>query len=302
MQYVVGVDAGGTTTTAAAYRYDNGEALSRGTSGFGNVVIDFEKAMEHLEEAIAQAVEGLTGECRLILVGAAGAITGGINGKIIKILTERFGCPVAVDTDARLALEGALENGDGVLVISGTGSIAQARKEGQLAWAGGWGYLVGDEGSGYDLVAQVIRQMTRDVDRDWPEKTVCREVREFFNAKDAREVIRYIHSHVKADIAAAAPVVVRCAQKGDPDARAILTKAGEELAKLVICLVRRLQLASPFSLALQGSVLRKVPQIRERMLVALEEAGLSYKLLPLDLELTRGAIYYARALDAEAKG
>jgi N-acetylglucosamine kinase-like BadF-type ATPase len=301
MQYVVGVDAGGTSTTAVAYRYDDGTPLGRGTGGFGNVVVDFEQAMEHLEEAISQAVAGLTGECRLILIGAAGAITGGINGKIIERLQARFTCPVAVDTDARLALEGALEGGDGVLVISGTGSIAQARKGSKLAWAGGWGYLVGDEGSGYDLVAQVIRQMTRDSDMGWPEKPVCRAVREFFNAKDAREVVRFIHSHVKADIAAAAPVVVRCAQEGDPDARAILTKAGEELAKLVICLVRRLQLSSPFPLALQGSVLRKVPQVRERMLAALEEAGLSYKLLPLDTDLTRGAIYYARALDAGAE-
>ncbi len=297
MQYVVGVDAGGTTTTAVAYEYESGKALGRGRSGFGNVVVHFEEAVEHLKEAVAQATEGLEGTCRLIFVGAAGAITGGLNQQIIAALSQRFHCQVAVDTDARLALEGALKGGDGILVISGTGSIAQGRKAGELLTVGGWGYLVGDEGSGYDLVAQTIRQMVRDCDYGWPEKPVCRAVREFFGAADAREVIKYIHSHVKADIAAAAPAVVRCAAEGDPDARAILTKAGEELAKLVVCLARRMKLEPGFTLALQGSILRRVPQVRERMLKVVEESGVSCSLAPMDEELTRGAWYYARALE-----
>ncbi len=297
MQYVVGVDAGGTTTTAVAYDYDTAAPLGRGRSGFGNVVVDFSQAVEHLKEAVAQASQGLDGQCRLIFVGAAGAITGGLNEQIIAALSQRFQCPVAVDTDARLALEGALKGGDGILVISGTGSIAQGRKAGRLLTVGGWGYLVGDEGSGYDLVAQTIRQMVHDCDYGWPEKPVCRAVREFFGAADAREVIKYIHSHVKADIAAAAPAVVACAESGDPDARAILTKAGEELAKLVICLARRMKLEPGFTLALQGSILRKVPQVRERMLKAVEEAGISCRLADMDEELTQGAWYYARALE-----
>lgn len=297
MQYVIGVDAGGTTTTAAAYDYETGAALSKGKSGFGNLVIDYNDAVSHLKEAISIAMEPLEGECRLIFVGAAGATTGGIGDKVAAELSDTFHCPAAVDSDARLALEGGLKGGDGVLVISGTGSIAQGRKDGDIIMVGGWGYLVGDEGSGYDLVAQTIRMMIHDVDYAWPEKPVCKAVREFFGASTAREVIKYIHSHQKADIAAAAPEVVRCAGEGDPDARAILTKAGEELAKLVICLARRMRLAPGFTLAVQGSVLQKVPHVREVMLKTIEEAGVVCQLAPLDSELTRGAWYYAKALD-----
>ena len=50
MQYVIGVDAGGTTTTAAAYDYETGTALSKGKSGFGNLVIDYNDAVAHLKE------------------------------------------------------------------------------------------------------------------------------------------------------------------------------------------------------------------------------------------------------------
>ena len=77
----------------------------------------------------------------------------------------------------------------------------------------------------------------------------------------------------------------------------IRDRAGEELAKLVVCLARRMKLEPGFTLALQGSILRRVPQVRERMLKAVEESGVSCSLAPMDEELTRGAWYYARALE-----
>ncbi len=294
MQYVVGVDAGGTSTSSAAFDYETGEKLSEGKSGFGNVILGMEGALAHLKEAIRETISGLDGNCLLILVGAAGAVSGGFAEQIEASLTAEFSCQVVAVSDARLALEGALEGSDGVLLISGTGSAAQGKKGDTQILIGGWGYLVGDEGSGYDLVAQCIREMVHDVDYGFPEKPLSAAVREFFGASDAREVIKYIHSHMKGEIAAATPVIVSFANQGDPDARALLTHAGEELGKLVICTAKRLKLDPDFSLALQGSVIRKVPQIRERMLSTIAEAGLRCTLVTTTEPVTKGAWFFAR--------
>lgn len=299
MRYVVGVDAGGTSTTAAAYEYESGALLAEGAAGYGNVISGTEDALEHLKDAVRGAVSKLEGECVLILVGAAGAVSGGLNRMIEDSLGKEFGCPVKAVSDARLALEGSLQGRDGVLLISGTGSAVQVRKGAEQQLIGGWGYLVGDEGSGYGLVAQAVREMTRDVDYGNPERPVSKAVREFYGAEDARAVIKFLHSHMKGDIAAAAPVIVACADAGDPDARALLTRAGEELAKLVVCAARRMKLEPGFPLALQGSVVKKVPQVRERMLSAIREAGVQCELVTVDAPLTKGAWYYAREPEAK---
>jgi len=294
-EYVVGVDAGGTSTTATAHDWETCSLLGSGKSGYGNALVAYDTAMNHLKEAISLAISGLQGQCRFILVGAAGATSGGLNERMAAELSEVFHCQVAVETDALLALEGALEGGDGVLLVSGTGSIAQGRKDGRLLTAGGWGNLVGDEGSGYDLVRRTIRLMTEDSDRGRPERPVCRMVREFFGLADTRQVIGYLHSHVKADIAKASPIVEKAASAGDSDAARFLMEAGDALADLVQCLSTRLNLPDGFRLALQGSVIRNVAPIRERMLGVLQQLGIRCTLVPSEGEWTRGAWYYAKA-------
>ena len=294
MDYCVGVDAGGTATTAAAYEWETGTAMGAGNAGFGNPLNHYDKAMAHLEQAIRGAMEGLTGTCRFILAGVAGATAGGLNAQMAQSLSNTFGCPVQVETDARLALEGALKGGDGILLIAGTGAIAQGRHGDKLLLAGGWGNLVGDEGSGYDLVRRAIRQMTQDEDWGLPERPVSRAVREFFGMPDARKVVGWIQQHAKGEIAAASPVVEQAAHDGDPDAMRFLKEAGEALANLVIPLSQRLDLPPGFPLALQGSLVRKVEPVRSSMLSSLEHAGILPLLLPPEEALTRGAWYYAR--------
>ena len=330
MEYCIGVDAGGTATTAAVFGWETGALLGKGRSGFGNPLNGYDDAMRHIHEAVAAALAAMqmviesphgspdeaaegspdgstngskdgsaegTSVCRHMFAGIAGASASGLRERLAADLAKQYGCPVTVDTDARLALEGALKGGDGILLIAGTGSVAQGRRGGQLEMAGGWGNLVGDEGSGYDLVRRAVRLMTRDADEGMPERPLSRAVRAHFGAANPREVIGYLHGHNKADIAAASPVIEKVAIEGDPDAMRFLEEMGDELARLVIVLARRLALPPGFPLALQGSVVRKVAPVRERMLEAIRTAGLACSLLPPEDELTRGAWYYARALD-----
>lgn len=305
MDYCIGVDAGGSATTAAIFGWDSGELIGKGRSGFGNPLNGYDEAMAHIDEAVAEALSALppphgagTGAaCRHLFAGIAGASASGLRERLAADLIQRHGCPVTVDTDARLALEGALKGGDGILLIAGTGSVAQGRRNGQLAMAGGWGNLVGDEGSGYDLVRRAVRLMTRDADEGLPERAVSLALRTHFGAANPREVIGFLHSHNKADIASASPVVEKAAIDGDPDAMRFLEEMGDELARLVIALAHRLVLPAGFPLALQGSVVRKVAPVRERMLESIRHAGLECRLMPPEDELTRGAWYFARAME-----
>ncbi len=315
MSYCIGVDAGGTATTAAFFDWETGRLLGKGRSGFGNPLNGYDVAMAHIAEAVAAAASAssaatcpgsgapaasaasaglLPAGCRHLFAGIAGASASGLKDRLAQDLAACFGCPATVDTDARLALEGALKGGDGILLIAGTGSVAQGRHGDQMEMAGGWGNLVGDEGSGYDLVRRAVRLMTRDADEGRPERPVSRAVREYFAAAGAREVIGFLHGHNKAEIAAASPVIERAALDGDPDAARFLEEMGDELARLVIVLARRLDLPMGFPLALQGSIVRKVAPVRARMLATVAQAGVTCRLLPPEEELTRGAWYHAR--------
>jgi N-acetylmuramic acid 6-phosphate etherase len=153
MAYILGVDGGGTKTVALLGDL-NGNVLARGRSGSANTnAVGFDAACLALESAINMARKDHSGEISAMCLGLAGAgrkedIQQFQNWAVYKFPKT----VVKVVSDAEILLEAGAPSGPALALICGTGSIVYGRTvTGELIRAGGWGYLFGDEGSGYAI-------------------------------------------------------------------------------------------------------------------------------------------------------
>jgi N-acetylglucosamine kinase-like BadF-type ATPase len=162
VDYVVGVDAGGTSTRALAIGLDGG-LLGRGTAGGANPNSHaYPVAAARIAEAMSAAVAGLSpGRARGCVVGMAGSsklTDPSVAGQFRAAWREVLPCDVRVVTDQEVAFASATPEPDGAVVVAGTGSIAAKIVDRELvATVGGYGWLLGDEGSAYWIGREAVR-------------------------------------------------------------------------------------------------------------------------------------------------
>ncbi len=294
---VVGVDAGGTSTVAAAaqdgviVRTHRGNAANASSGGV-------ESAAQSIGDAIAQAVQGA--RPRAIFVGAAGAGREEIARALEESLQARFaGTRVAVRDDGGIALRAAVPAGDGLVLIAGTGSAAYAECGGVAYRAGGYGYLLGDEGSGFAIGSAAVRMLLRAYDRRGPLDTFAQEIAKHLQARSSMDVLAFVYGSPNPVtlLAGLAPVAIAAANRGERSAHKLLQTAALELADLVKALAARSGLASGTApVVLAGGLLRE-----NSLLTFLLETRLSHELptmpiLKSDVEPYVGALSQAEQL------
>jgi N-acetylglucosamine kinase-like BadF-type ATPase len=295
MRWIIGVDGGGTKTVACAANL-SGRVLARVEKGPANYHTIGLAAFAGLVADLVADLECVTGLDRiglaLVSLGLAGADRPRDRGLLLAALEElALGCPCLIDSDARIALAAGLgDAAEGVVLIAGTGSIAYGRTgSGEIIRAGGWGHLVSDEGSGYDIGRQAIARGLRAMEgRDTPSGLLAK-VMESLGVADIAALIAFIYSPAaKADIAALAATVIAAAAAGDELAADILHRAGDELAALVLSVVARgFPGPHPVPVAAYGGLLLHSPLLRRHLAARL--AGRA-QLLPPGPEPVMGAL------------
>jgi N-acetylglucosamine kinase-like BadF-type ATPase len=294
VQYVIGVDGGGTKTVAVAYDL-KGNVLGEGRSGFSNVMVDFKKATKHILAAIHQAQQNLQKEdCKFIYLGIAGSE--GIENKdeLIKIITDEFQTKINVVNDSIIAHAATLKGEDGILAISGTGAIAIGIKAEKSVFTGGWGHLLGDEGSGYWIVMEAFRQMIVETDESLALCQLSEALLKEMGYSDPQDIKLFAYSRPKAEIAKLSRVVTRLADKGDKTACRILYDAGQRLGRMTWNCCEKLGYDDQVVIGLSGSIFEHIPQVLDSY-----KQFLSSKIqVPIELILdevpaTKGAYYLA---------
>jgi glucosamine kinase len=166
-EYVVGVDAGGSSTRAIAVGLDN-KVLGRGTAGGANPNSHpYEVAAARMAEAMSTAISGLdAGAARSCVIGMAGSskLTDDTVDAVFRRAWQGTGltCAMRVVTDQEAAFASATTEPDGAVLVAGTGSIAATIIDRKLAaTVGGYGWLLGDEGSAYWIGREAVRTTLR---------------------------------------------------------------------------------------------------------------------------------------------
>ncbi|MBR5312256.1 MAG: hypothetical protein IKU40_05170 [Clostridia bacterium] len=235
---VIGVDAGGTKTRAAAFD-GAGNLLAEAFGGCGHVILSYDTA----KSSILSALRGVWSDsCEFIAVGAAGASSAELSGRLSEELTAELGIRTAVMSDAELALNAAFgPEADGMLVISGTGSVVFLRQNGTILRAGGWGHILGDGGSAYYTAMTALRTITDLRDRTEPDEILERAVFDALDVDSIAGLVKYVYApeRSKADIAKLAPVIDRLAENGSANAEEILWKSADALSDDAAAVLRR---------------------------------------------------------------
>ena len=267
---VVGVDGGGSKTLVTV-------ADDRGTEVVtveGGASAVRPGAMEASSTTIAAAVRdalaagGMSHVLpKVLCVGVAGVGREPERQALWQSLTGAdLAEEVVVHTDATIALDDAFGEGPGILLIAGTGSIAYGRgPTGARARCGGWGPVIGDEGSGSWLGRRALSIVTAAHDGREPETTLTGAVLTAAQVDQLEDLIPWAAAATPAMLAGLAPAVASAAEGGDLRANALLSIAAEELALHVRALARQLfgdeQAAAPLAFAggllTRGSLLRK---------------------------------------------
>lgn len=302
MAYYLGIDGGGSKTTCVVG--DESSVLAIAVSGPSNITrVGEARARESLHEAIRQACAAAKIDSRQLkraCIGAAGAGRKEIASIVHKMVAEVISAGIEVVGDMEIALQAALGDEPGVIVIAGTGSIAYGRDaHGKIARAGGWGFAVSDEGSahwiGREAVAAVLRAADRSsADQNAQESSLFCELREIWKLDSLEQLARTANSN--PDFAALLPGVLNAANRGDAIAQNILTQAGRELAQLAVSVLQRLfpERDGAVPMAMVGGVFRHAPMIRELFYNEVSRVYPQIVLNPKVVEPVHGALQMAR--------
>ncbi len=261
-EYVIGMDGGG-TKTAAMLASRSGSVVAEATGGASNFqVIGVEEAARVLHEVIT-ACCGKAG-CSLSQVGAVVAGLGGAGReadqqRMREAVRQRLAKKgqtvpaILIESDARIALEGAFKGAAGIILISGTGSIAFGKGyDGTVHRVGGWGRILGDEGSGYFLGREGLNVVTRSLDGRIRKTILAKLVAEKFGLADQERIIAAVYRE-NFDIASVAPLVIQAAAEHDPDCERILNRATFELTEHVRALTLKIEASA------RGHARQKLP-------------------------------------------
>jgi N-acetylglucosamine kinase-like BadF-type ATPase len=257
-KYYLGVDGGGSKTLAVIVN-GRGEEVGRGLAGGANYnAIGLEEALKHVYEAVGQARRAtqISLPVHKAWLGLAG-IDRQADHDLIFPQVQDLAQVVRLNNDAEL-LMAALDKALGVVLVSGTGSIALGRDAaGHRARSGGWGHIVGDEGSGYAIARAALQAVVRASDGRGPQTALRERILQAWNLQNTDELIGEIYGEQdKAKIASLSSWVMITARAGDQVAATIVQQAARELALAVNAVCQLLDFPEQaIPLALGGGLL-----------------------------------------------
>lgn len=272
MTWILGVDGGGTKTKAVAATPDGrvlGEAVATSSN---HHTVGLAAAVAAIARAVDDAAKSTSGPPAAACFGLAGMDRARDVETMTAALaaTGRYGA-FEVLNDSELVLAAGTPDGVGVALLCGTGSICLGRGVGgESARAGGWGWLLGDEGSGYSLGVHALRLCTQTADGRTDAHRLLRAVLDAWQLEEPEQLLGRVYrpETTHADVASLAAVVMRAAKEGDAHAERLVQRAALALARLVESVAKRLSLVEP-PLAFGGGLLTKSDDLKHEVLAKL---------------------------------
>ncbi len=300
---VLGIDGGGTTTQCLLADRATGAVIGRGDAGPSNIQsVGVAAGLAALDESIDRAFAAAKLD-RATVASACLGLAGVDRQEGLDVIREwaaRVGLAdtVTVANDATLLLAAGTPDGWGLAVIAGTGSIAFVKTlAGAVGRCGGWGHLLGDEGSAYSIALTALRAACRSFDGVTPPTLLVERFVTAMNLTAAPEFIYSVYRGAwdRSAVAGLAPVVFAAAADGDATAEAIVTEQATELARTAARAVIENGLPTAgLPVAVAGGVLTKSGRFRQRFLAALADNGVSPGPVRVVTEPAVGAVVLAR--------
>jgi glucosamine kinase len=299
MGLFLAIDAGGTKTRCLLA--DDEKILGRAVTGSIKLMrVGEAEASARLRAMLAEvactagvSLADVTRTC----VGLAGYTIEAVREWVRLEIADAVGGSLLLSGDEEIAFDGAFRGGPGILVVAGTGNNVMGRAaDGATYSAGGWGPVLGDEGSGYWIAQEALRAGFWARDRGIA-TTLLPAIGEFWKLNSIGEIVERANARPGPDFPALTPIVVQCAEAGDELATAVLERAGAELAELIALVAVKMEESGPQSsigVAYIGSVLEHITLVRSSMIAALQKSAPNVHVMEGAVDALEGALWRAR--------
>lgn len=297
---MLGIDAGG-TKTVCLLADERGTIISEARGRGANLHTAGGAAVEAaLREVITAAVGDRHVHVEAVCIGMAG-VDREDEARTVASVFGRIGhrSRLLVVNDALIALVAGVHDAPGIVIIAGTGSIAYGRNaSGEAARAGGWGHMIGDEGSAYWIGREALSAVMRSVDGRGPATRLTADILAHFDISDVSRLpgIVYDRDAPRVSVGALGPIVQRAVAQGDAVATDILNRAARELVLAAQSVATTLAMrGEAFTFVLAGGVFGIVPWLVEELRKRLIEVAPRCQVEQLDAEPAAGAVWLALA-------
>lgn len=270
----IGIDGGGTKTKGVLYQ-DNRQ-IDEINGKMGNPIVNFELAVSNVVQIIEQLLSNnhlQYSDINCISIGMAGAST--IIDKLTLAFNEKISCRFVVDSDLKMSHVATFKNNDGNLFIAGTGSSLLSRKDGEFIQKGGWGHILGDEGSGYWIGKQILKTYVDYLDYAESPLDFCELVpalEELF--PDRSTIVQTVYSKSKTEVAKLASFC--STYDANYFLHTLAQQAGKDIAKaLLSCNSETI-----IPVAFEGSVVKKNDTVLSSCISEIESSQKRLEIIP----------------------
>lgn len=293
MEYVIGVDAGGTKTEISSYDLEGNELFSL-TLGPGNITEDLVGALGRIVAGITEVKQQqlVTDTCVFILVGIAGLNTSTKEEeeKIRKTLKAEFTEEMEITGDGELAHFAILQGRDGELVIAGTGSVINSRRGEKWRSFGGWGAILGDEGSGYALGLALLKNCLTEYDRQEAPSPVSQAVLKQVSCSKVTSLGSVVRELSKSEIASLTQVLIDYPNDQEP-IKSIIMKEATTFANDYVTFHTLAHQSAKATLGLNGGIIVNNDLYRQTFIQTIENAGINVTTYLPENKISKGAYF-----------
>jgi len=297
MNYYIGIDGGGSKTNLGLYDKNLNKIIDIKLPAFNFLANNIEEKIK----IIFSEIDLLINEYNIsgIGLGISGIDSEADSLKLKKIMHDKYPyLNIIVVNDGVACLTGALLDKPGILINAGTGSIAIGKdNDGNILRAGGWDYIIGDEGSGYWIYMEFIKTALLKYDQNVDDPIIT-VVKKYFKLSTINEILNYIYNEDfnKEEIAAFAEKVAELAENGNQIALNIYKDAGTKLAELVKIIYNKANYNDNVLLTYNGSIFKSFSLFKNEFFHYLNSNNINYSWCEPEREPEAGAVILAKKI------
>ncbi|CAN5498221.1 N-acetylglucosamine kinase [soil metagenome] len=296
-KFYLGIDSGG-TKLELMFADTNLKKISEHTfKGFHYSLNGPDKTSEKLSEYILEALKKKKlslKNCEGICFGIAGARENADRNRLKKKFVDRLKFKnIIVTTDAMNAVYGALNGEDGMILISGTGSVLYGKYNNKFHRVGGWGRILGDQGSGYWLGHNALRMVTPEYDFPGVNKSMLLKAIEKDHCINKENIVDYTFNG-KVEIQKIAETVIRCAEKKDRNALSLTELAADGLFYHIHTYLKISKIKNYINIAFIGSIVENKNPVSSRLILRIRKELKNVRIISKNNSSTYGAILLCR--------
>ncbi len=293
-KYYIGIDGGGTNTLGALYD-EKGNEIFRFENGYSNFSVNVEVSMRNIEHTIDTIITHLNEGDELVHIqlGIAG-ISKLPRGKGYEnYLKDKYKTSINLTNDAEIALYSVKKNRNMnvIMILGGTGSIIMKSEDNVSKMLGGFGHLLGDEGSSYHLAINSLKRIIRENELNMEYSVLSKAILKEINCESHYDIKNFVYNSSKRDIAKLSLFISKYALEGNKEAIELFITQGKHLARQAFYAYNKFEKKDNVMIGFKGGFLLNAPYVIDTIISELKKYKMNYEICTDDEQPVKGAYY-----------